>query len=151
MYLPGTCRCSSCLPQPFNMALRFWKRIWHLDSKVVILEHCIYGMFWHRNVWSLQYIKTWYYCSLDVKQQLDPSINFFKLLMDVIWKESLNREWSIILLISTKRPITYHLHSLNTKNVTPYDGGNPGLGLGQAQESCGVKSVNGNPTLPSLY
>jgi hypothetical protein len=36
--------------------------------------------------------------------------------------------------ISTKRPITSHLISLNTKKITTYDVGNPSPGLGQAQK-----------------
>jgi hypothetical protein len=35
------------------------------------------------------------------------------------------------------------------KKTMTYDVGNPGPGLGQAQQCGGVKTVNGIPTLPS--
>ena len=38
---------------------------------------------------------------------------------------------------------------MNTKKTTTHDVGDPGPGLGQAQQCGGVKSVNGVPTLPS--
>jgi hypothetical protein len=49
------------------------------------------------------------------KTTIRPVSQFFFLNVDGLWKESLNREWFTIPLISTKRPITSHLHSLNTK------------------------------------
>jgi hypothetical protein len=51
--------------------------------------------------------------------------------------ETFNQWWITIPTISTKRTITSHLNSLNRKNTTSYDIGNPGPGLGQAQ-ICGV-------------
>ena len=50
---------------------------------------------------------------------------------------------SIILQITTKRTITYHLKKLNTKNTTAYGVGNPGPNLRQAQKCGCVKLVNG--------
>ena len=39
----------------------------------------------------------------------------------------------MIPLISTKQTITSHLKSMNIKKTMTYDFGNPGYGLGQAQ------------------
>jgi hypothetical protein len=50
----------------------------------------------------------------------------------------------------TKRTITSHLNSLNTKKTMKYDVGNPGPGLGHAQKYGGVEPVNGIPTTPPL-
>ena len=46
---------------------------------------------------------------------------------------------------SSISPIT----TLNTEKTTAYSNGNSGPGLGQAKKGCGVKAVNGIPTLPS--
>ena len=55
--------------------------------------------------------------------------------------------------ISTKRTITSNLNCTRwtQENTTTYDFGNPGPGLGQAQECGGVKLVNEIPILPSWY
>ena len=50
---------------------------------------------------------------------------------------------------STKQTITYDVNLLNTKQTTPYDVGNPGPDMGQAQKCGGCKTTNGISTLPS--
>jgi len=55
---------------------------------------------------------------------------------------------SSIPTISTNRPITSHLNSLNTQNTTSYGVGNLGPGLGHAQTCGGIKPVNGIPNPP---
>ena len=52
--------------------------------------------------------------------------------------------------ISTKRTITSHLHSLNTKKTTTYYFGNSDPCLGWAHKCDGVKPVKGIATFPSL-
>jgi len=66
-------------------------------------------------------------------------------------KRKYKQWWSIIPPISTKRKITSHLHSLNTKKTTTYDVGNPGPGLGQAHKCGSVKLVNVIPTIPLFF
>jgi len=51
----------------------------------------------------------------------------FKVLYD-------KQRWATFPPISTKRTITFHIHSLNTKKTMAYDIGNPGPVLGQAQK-----------------
>ena len=53
--------------------------------------------------------------------------------------------------ISTKRTITSNLNCTHwtQEKTTTYDFGNPGPGLGQAQECGGVKLFNEIPILPS--
>ena len=43
----------------------------------------------------------------------------------------------------------YHLNSLNTRNTTAYDIGNPGPGLGQVHKYGGISPVNWISPLPS--
>jgi len=64
-----------------------------------------------------------------------------------LWKCSLKMKCSIISSILTKRAITSHLNSPNTKKTTTYDVGNPGPSFGQTQQCGGVKHVNGNQQL----
>ena len=45
----------------------------------------------------------------------------------------------------TTNYLSTELNSLNTKNTTTNDAGNPGPGLAQAQKCGGVKPVNGTP------
>ena len=52
--------------------------------------------------------------------------------------------------ISTKRTITSHINSLNTKKTTTYDVGNPGSGLEQIQKYGWVKPVKQDPNIPSF-
>ena len=55
--------------------------------------------------------------------------------------------WSTIPPISTRRTITSHLKSLNSKKATTNDEGKSGPGLRQAQKGGRVKPNNGIPTL----
>jgi hypothetical protein len=66
-----------------------------------------------------------------------------------IWKERINSVGHQFHQYkqNEKPPLT--LNSLNTKNTTINDVGNPGPGLGQAQKCDGVKPLNGIPTLQS--
>ena len=48
-----------------------------------------------------------------------------------------------------KQNLSNQLNSLNTRQSTRYDIGNPGPGLGQSQKFGGLKTVNGIPTLSS--
>jgi hypothetical protein len=54
---------------------------------------------------------------------------------------------------TTKQAITSHLHSMKIDKNTTYDFGNPGPGLGRAQQCGRAKPVNVIPTFPwgSLY
>jgi hypothetical protein len=62
------------------------------------------------------------------------------------------RWWSTIPLMSTKRTITSHLKSLNTKRrTTEYYVGNQGPGVGHVHNYSGLKSVVGIPTRPSPH
>ena len=65
-----------------------------------------------------------------------------------IMKRKFKQWWSTIL-----RKTTFHLKPLNVKTTATYGVENLGHGLGQAQQSRGVKPVNGILTLPiwSLY
>jgi len=49
---------------------------------------------------------------------------------------------STIPSISTKRTITSHLNTLNTKTGATYYVGNPDHSFGQTHRCCGVKPVN---------
>ena len=59
-------------------------------------------------------------------------------------KRKFKQWWSTIPPILTKRTITYHLNSLNTKKKpTTYDFGKPGPDSGHEQQSGGTKPANG--------
>jgi len=55
---------------------------------------------------------------------------------------------STIPTMSTNRPITSYLNSLNRQRTTTYGVGNLGPGLGHAQKCGGVIPVNGIPNPP---
>ena len=66
-----------------------------------------------------------YYAFIVIIMCLPSSSSFYK-------KESLSNDGQQFHQMSTKRTITSHLHSLNTKKITTYDIGNPVPSLGHA-------------------
>jgi hypothetical protein len=65
-------------------------------------------------------------------------------------KRKFKQWWLTMPPTSTKRTITSHLKSLNTKKTMTYYIGNSDPCLGLSQQCDGVKPVKGIPTFPSL-